>query len=328
MDNKKGAVRMKNMRFQKVFLVIFFTLIVSAYGCSAEKNQELLLATGGTAGTYFPLGGAIANTWNQKVDGVNVTTQATGASVENMRLLSTKETELAISINSIADDAYQGKGVFEAPITNIRAIGVLYPEVVQIVTQKNSGIKEIEDMNGKRVSLGPAGSGTAVAAEHILTSYGMAKGDIVHFQDTFAEAADKLKDGNLDVGFSVLSVPAGSIEDISTATDVHLVSITGAGLDVLKAEYPFYTEYTIPANTYKGQTEDVQTITMQAVLYVRKDIDEETVYELTKALYENRGEIAQGYAIGEQISLERALDGVTVPLHPGAEKYFKEKGMR
>lgn len=319
------------MRTWCLVVSLLLVVIVSGCGKQVEKqvaSQEYLLATGGTGGTYYPLGGAIANVWNNSVNGLHVTVQATGASVENMRLLGNKETELAIAINSIADDAFNGKGKFSSPITNARSIGVVYPEVVQIVTPKDSNIQSIEDLKGKRVSIGPAGSGTAVAAEQIVEAYGMSMQDFQSFQDTFTDAGDKLKDGNLDAAFAILSVPAANVVDIATSKDVRVLKITGTGLENLKKKHPFYSEYAIPANTYKGQDEEVSTVTMQAVLYAREDLPEEVVYQITKSLYEQKEEIAKGYAIGKQISLEKALAGVTVPLHPGAEKFYKEKGMK
>ncbi|GAX91041.1 TAXI family TRAP transporter solute-binding subunit [Effusibacillus lacus] len=290
--------------------------------------KEYLFATGGTGGTYYPLGGAIANVWNQRINELHVTVQSTGASVENMKLLGNKETELAMAINSIAHDAYNGKGAFTKPIKNFRAVGVIYPEVIQIVTPKNSSIKSLEDLKGKRVSTGPAGSGTAVAAEQILEAYGIKLSELKVFQDTFTDAATKLKDGNLDAAFAILSVPAANIEDIATSKDVRILPVTGQGLETLKRNHPFYTDYVIPANTYKGQSEDVRTVSMQAVLYAREDLPEDIVYQITKTMYEQKDEIAKGYAIGKQISLEKALSGITVPLHSGAEKFYKEKGMK
>ncbi|MCF6094139.1 TAXI family TRAP transporter solute-binding subunit [Microaerobacter geothermalis] len=295
---------------------------------SGGKTLELLMATGGTGGTYYPLGGAIASVWSKNIDNVNVTVQSTGASVENMRLLGNKETELAMAINAIAADAYNGKGKFDQPITNVRAIGVVYPEVVQIITPADSGIKTVNDLKGKRVNLGPPGSGTAVAAEQILQAYGMSTSDVEPFNDTFADAATKIKDGLLDAAFAILAVPAGNVEDIATSKDVNIVSITGDGLKKLQADHPFYAVYTIPANTYKGQTEDVQTVAEKAVMYALEDLPEDVVYNLTKLMYEKKDEIAKGHARGEQINLDSALDGVTLPLHPGAEKYYKEKGLK
>ncbi|USG66956.1 TAXI family TRAP transporter solute-binding subunit [Brevibacillus ruminantium] len=328
-------------RFHSFFLVSILTVMMLVTACSQPaqtgqtgqsgqtgKSTEYLLATGGTGGTYYPLGGAIANVWNESVDGLNVTVQSTGASVENMRLLGSKETELAISINSIAEDAFQGRDKFTEPIQNIRAIGVVYPEVVQIVTPKNSSIQSIRDLKGKRVSIGPAGSGTAVAAEQILIAFGMSQGDFQSFQDTFTDAADKLKDGNLDAAFAILSVPAANIEDIATSKEVRILPVEGPELAELMSKHPFYTPYQIPDKTYKGQDQAVSTVTMQAVMYAREDLPEEIVYQLTKTLYEKQPEIAKGYAIGSQIDLQKALDGVTVPLHPGAEKFYKEKGMK
>ncbi len=335
---------MKKSLWSLLTLVMAFALVVSGCGTSGNNAEQggneaegggsaesysYLMATGGTGGTYYPLGGSIAQVWSDNIENVEVTVQSTGASVENMRLLGSGETELAMAINAIAESAYNGKGEFEGnAITNFGAIGVVYPEVIQIVTPKDSGIKSIKDLAGKRVSLGPAGSGTAVAAEQILEAYGLTKNDVQAFQDTFSDAATKIKDGNLDAAFAILSVPAGNIEDIASTKEVNLISVEGDGLAALQEKYPFFATYTVPAGTYNGQDADVQTVAQQAVMYVLNDVPEDVVYEMTKNMYEKKDDIAKGHASGNQIELEKALDGVTTPLHPGAEKYFKEKGLK
>ncbi len=295
----------------------------------AAKETALLMATGGTGGTYYPLGGAMAETWSNHIDGLKVTVQSTGASVENIRLLSRGQTELAMAMNGPAQAAVQGKGDFKEPVDNIAAIGVIYPEVMQVVTPKDSGIKSIKDLAGKRVSIGPPGSGTASAAVKILEAYGIdADKDIAKFQDTFADAADKLKDGQLDVAFAVLAVPAANVIEIATATPVDIVDIEGEGLNKLLEAEPAFAPYEIPANTYNGQDTVGKTVAQWAVLYTQKDLDEDLAYNLAKVMYENTDEIAAGHARGNQIKLENATKGIApVPFHPGALKYYEEKGI-
>jgi len=317
--------------------VLVFALSIVTTACGGAQSGEgvtstkLLMATGGTGGTYYPLGGAIAETWNNHIDGLNVTVQSTGASVENIRLIGSGETEVAMAMNGPGIAAVQGTGDFEGKaVKNFAAVGVIYPEVMQVVAPKDSGIKTIEDLKGKRVSIGPAGSGTASAAIKILESYGIdPEKDIEKFQDTFADAASKLKDGLLDAAFAVLAVPAANIIDITTSTPVTIVSIEGEGLDKLLKAEPAFSPYEIPAGTYDGQDQVGHTVSQWAVLYVNKDLSEDLVYQMTKVMYENTDEIAAGHARGNQIKLENAMKGIApVPFHPGAEKYYKEKGLK
>ncbi|MTI83009.1 MAG: TAXI family TRAP transporter solute-binding subunit [Firmicutes bacterium] len=297
---------------------------------SGGEVNNLLMATGGTGGTYYPLGGAIANVWTEKIDNVKATVQSTGASVENIRLLSSGETDLAMAMNGIAQAAWKGEGDFEGnAVDNIAGAGVIYPEIMQVVAAKDAGIDTIADLKGKRVSIGPVGSGTASSAIKILQAYGIdPDSDIEKFQDTFGDAARKIKDGNLDAAFAVLAVPAANIIDITTATPVNIVDIKGDGLDKLLEEAPAFSAFEIPAGTYEGEDEVGYTVAQWASLYIPADMDEELVYNLTKVMYENVETIAQAHNRGNQITLDNAVKGFApVPLHPGAEKYFQEQGI-
>lgn len=327
-----------------LFLVFVLVVSVALVGCSkqeakpegksdaakGEKKPEVIqlsFSTGGTAGTYYPLGGAIANVWSEKIEGVQVTIQPSGASVENIRLLGNGEADIVMAMNNIADDAWNGKGAFEGkPIKNFRAVGVVYPEIIQGVAVKESGIKTVADLKGKRVALGPVGSGTAATTPHILKAYGLTPDDVQANYDTFGDAVAKMKDGHLDAGWNVLAAPAAAIVDLMTAKEVVFLEIKGEQLKKLQEQFPLVAPHVIPADTYKGYPE-IHTIALQAVLYVREDLDEDLVYNLTKVMYENTAEIAKGHARGDQIKLENALNGVTTDLHPGAEKYYREKGI-
>lgn len=328
-----------------LFLILLLAVSLLAAGCGGtqqaqegEKEQaeqqgesySYLMATGGTGGTYYPLGGSIAEVWNDNVDGLNVTVQATGASVENLRLLAGGEAQLAMAMNGPAQAAWNGTGDFEGnAINNIRAVGVIYPEVMQIIAPVDTGIKKVADLKGKRVSIGPVGSGTASAAITILESFGLdPEKDIKQFQENFADAARKLKDGQLDAAFAVLAVPAGNVVDITTSKPVNIVDIDGEGLQKLLENDPTFSPYEIPGGTYKGQDETAYTVSQWAVLYVKEDIPEDVIYEMTKVMYEKTEDIARGHDRGNQITIDNAIKGIEpVEFHPGAVKYYKEKGL-
>lgn len=328
----KGVIQVKKWSVLLTFFLIGSVFLVacgqSGSGGGEGSSQDLSLATGSTGGTYYPLGGAIANVWNKHVEGVNVTAQATGASVENLALLARGETDLAMVVNMNADDAYNGRADFkDQKVTNFGAIGVIYPEVMQAVVLKDSGIKSIEDLKGKRVAVGPQGSGTINSTRHILEAYGLTFDDIKPFYDAFGDAADKLKDGQVDAIFGLLGLPAGNIEEITTSKEVRVLEVDDKAVKKLQEKYPFYQPLTIEGGTYKGQDEDVQTVTLKAVMYAHNDLSEDLVYNLTKTMYEKKDEIASANKTGQQIDLEKALEGVTTPIHPGAKKYFEEKGI-
>ncbi|MUL40158.1 TAXI family TRAP transporter solute-binding subunit [Streptomonospora sp. PA3] len=307
--------------------------VIALAGCGvgdAGAGGELTMATGSTGGTYYPLGAELAKIWSDNIEGVNVSTQSSGASVENMRLLDQGENELIMAVNGVAASAVQGQADFkEEPLSNpgeVRMLGNVYPEVMQIVATQESGIETIEDLEGKRVDIGPPGSGTAVAAEQILEAYGMSLEDIEVFNSTFEDAASKLSDGQTDAAFAILALPAGSIEQVATTTDVRLVDITGDGLEQLTSDNPSYSPLTIEAGTYSGQEEPAETVTNWATLYTTADLGEDTAYNLVKEMYERAGKI--GHDVGSQIKLETALEGQgPIELHPGARRYYEEEGV-
>jgi TRAP transporter TAXI family solute receptor len=318
-----------------VLLTLFLIASVFLAACGQNGSggaggeggkQDLSLATGSTGGTYYPLGGQIANVWNKNVKGVNVTAQATGASVENLALLARGEADLAMVVNMNADDAYNGRADFKGQkVTNFGAMGVVYPEVVQAVVLKDSGIKSIKDLKGKRVAVGPQGSGSVNTTKHILEAYGLTFDDIKPFYDAFGDAATKLKDGQVDAAFGLLSLPASSIVEITTTEEVRLLGVDDEAMKKLREKYPFYQPLTVQKGTYKGQDEDVQTATLKSVMYSSNELSEDLVYNLTKTMYEKKDEVV--HDAGKQINLEKALEGVTTPIHPGAKKYFEEKGI-
>lgn len=307
-------------------LALVMVLSVALTGCAPQKTN-LILATGGTSGTYYPFGGAMAQIFNSKIENMNVTAQSTGASVENLKLIGKKEAELAIVQNDMTDYAYNGTETFQdGKIENVRAIATLYPEVIQIVASAESGIKSITDIKGKKFSVGAPGSGVEANARQILDVMGMTYNDFAANYLSFSESADSLKDKHID-GFLFMSgIPNAAIQDTATTSELVFVSIPDDIIKKLTEKYPFFTEYVIPAGTYKGQTTDVKTVAAKATLVVGAEVSEKVVYDLTKALFENQAELAAAHAKGKELVLEEAVKGISVPFHPGAEKYYKEVG--
>ncbi|MBQ4378151.1 MAG: TAXI family TRAP transporter solute-binding subunit [Treponema sp.] len=300
--------------------------LLALSGCNEKKNY--ILATGGTSGTYYPFGGAIANIWNTKIENMNVTAQSTGASAENLRPLSKGEADYATVQNDVMDYAYRGSDMFAGQkLANLASIGTMYPEVVQIAASKSSGIKSIGDLHGKRVSVGAAGSGVEFNAKQILEGYGITFDDIQKNNLSFKESAEGLQNGTLDACFITAGVPNSALQELAFTAGLVLVPVNGLEADAICSKYSFYTKSVIPGGTYKGTDEDTEALAIKATLAVRADLDENTVYQMTKTLFENLDELGTAHAKGKEVSAEAAVTGISVPFHPGALKYFKETGI-
>lgn len=290
--------------------------------------QDLVMGTGSTGGTYFALGGAMANAINNKLSdkAITITAQSTGASVENINLINAGEMDLGIAMNNVAAAAHEGTGAFPAPVENVRAIGVVYNEVYQIVANAaTTDADTVEELKGLKIAVGPAGSGTVGLTEQIFAAAGVdINKDIERQSDSFGDAATKMQDGHIDAACNTLSVPASAIVEMTTSMDLNYINIS----DEILAQLPsYFTRKVIPAGTYPKQEADCETVTCKAVLYCAADLSDETVYEITKAFYESGDEIAAAHETGKEVDVETCLEGVTTPIHPGAAKYFEELGM-
>ena len=297
-------------------------------GCKGSSQKDYILATGGTGGTYYPFGGAIANIWNTKIENMNVTAQATGASAENLRLINKGEAEFATVQNDVMDYAFHGTDMFAGEkLENVMTVGTMYPEVIQIAVSENSGIKSVADFKGKRISVGDAGSGVEFNAKQILEGYGLTFEDIKKSNLSFKESAEGIQNGTLDGCFITAGVPNSALQELAFTAGLILIPVSGPEADAICSKYSFYTQTTIPGNTYKGTNTDTPALAIKATLAVSAKLDEDTVYQMTKTLFENLDELGQAHAKGKEVSAQAAVTGVSVTFHPGAEKYFKELGL-
>ncbi|WP_210364533.1 TAXI family TRAP transporter solute-binding subunit [Bacillus sp. REN3] len=294
-------------------------------GKGGEKPKFMSILTGGTGGTYFPLGGSFAKIVSDAT-GIETNAETTGASAENMQSIKDEKGEIAFTQTDIASYATEGKLMFEGnAIDNIKAIGTLYPETIQIVTTEKSGIKSVEDLKGKKVSIGAPGSGTAANAEQILEVHGMKLKDIKKQDLSFDESVTGIKDGTIDAAFVTAGAPTAAVEELSATEKVFIVPVEADKADALIEKYPYYTKDEVPSGTYKlGST--VPTVAVQAMLVVKSDLSDEVVYDITKSIFENLDKVQ--HAKAKQIKPENALNGVGIDVHPGAQKYFDEKGIK
>jgi hypothetical protein len=312
---------------KKVFGACLAVLFLVGAVASVQAADNLVLATGGTAGTYYPFGGAMAKIWNSKIKDMNVTAQTSGASAENVRLVNKKEVELALVQSDTLDFAFNATEAFKEPLKAMNAIAVLYPEVIQVVVAAAGPIKSIADLKGKKVGVGAPGSGTEANFRQLLDAYGMKKEDVNAQFLSFSESAEAYKDKHIDAFIVTAGVPNAGIMDVATQNEIRILDIPADVAAKLTKKYPFLAAVKVPANTYKGQTAEVSTVAVNAVLIAGSSLKEEMVYNLTKALFENQAELAAAHAKGKELNMKTAVTGVSIPFHPGAVKYYKEKGL-
>lgn len=290
-------------------------------GGGAAEPEFISVLTGGTTGTYYPLGGAMA-TIIENETGIDTTAEVSQASAANMTSLADGTGEIAFVQTDTAFYASEGSNMFEGEvIDSVSAIGALYPETIQIVTTEGSGVTAFEDLAGKSVSVGAPGSGTYINAEQLLEIHGMTMDDIDAQNLDFGESQESLQSGQIDAAFITAGTPTGAVESLSATSDVNIVPVAADKAAELIEKYPYYAEDIVPSGTY-GLTEEVPTVSVLAMLVVQNDISEDTVYDITKAIYENTDQIQ--HAKAEFIKAETALDGIGIDIHPGAQRYFDE----
>jgi TRAP transporter TAXI family solute receptor len=284
------------------------------------------MATGGATGTYYAFGSAVAQILGEKT-GIAITVQSTGASKANILLVDSGEVEIAIVQNDVMDYAWRGVDLFNGErINSFASMAGLYAETCQIVATNNSGIRSVADLKGKNVSVGDAGSGVEFNARQIMEAYGLTFNDIGKQNLGFGASADALRDNKIDAFFCVAGAPTSAIVDLATSKDIVLVEIDDAHAAQLMNAYPFYTQMPVPAATYKGQTAAVKTVAVKATFIVSSKLSEDTVYNLTKGLFESKTQIEAAHAKGKELSYSYAVEGISVPFHPGAAKYLREIG--
>lgn len=327
------------MRKRNVIIVaavaLVLALVFAGPACAAEK-KFFAITTGGTGGLYYPLGGLLAQALTDRVPEVVATGQAGNASVANCNLIKDHQIESAFVQNNVAFSAYNGKDEFDGkPVKNLRGIASLYPESIQIVARADSGIKSLKDIRGKRLIPGDRGSGTLLDTLNIISVYGMTYKDFASVDWLgFSGAAQRLQDKQADVTFITAGWPTAAIIELALSTEIVLVPIEEDIIKNLTKTFPFYSRIVVPKDTYKGMKQDVATITVMAQWVVDEQVPEDLVYKLTRALWEKSKDglsgadvLAKVHAKGKDVQLKTALDGMAIPLHPGAARYYKEKNL-
>jgi len=307
-----------------VMLLVFGTMSCQRRQAGEARVERIRFATGGVAGTYYPFGTAIATVLTERL-GIPITVQSSGASRANIQLMQAGEVEMALVQNDVMDYAWQGVDLFAGEqFRGFRTIAALYPEVCQIVAVP--GINSIADLRGRHVSVGDAGSGTEFNARQILAAHGITFADINVHNLGFGASADALRDGRIEAAFVTAGAPTPAVVDLATGRDITILPVDQTAAARLMANHPFYTLYTIRGGTYRGLDRDIVTVAVSATLIVSETVSEDAVYRMTRGLFEFQDAIALGHARGRDISSSYAVGGVTVPFHPGAERYYRSIG--
>lgn len=309
----------------KLFKALAVAATVAAAPAAAQ--EQLSIATGGTGGVYYPMGGGLAEIINNYVDGYSATAEVTGASVENMGLIATGDADFAIALADTVYQAYTGTGRFEGQgIPATRAIGSLYANMVQIVTLADSGIATLDDLKGKRVSVGAPGSGTEVNATTILNANGITDADFTPERLNFNETADALKNGDIDAGFWSVGAPTSSILNLATTDSIKVIALSAEQVAKARAAEAVMAPLSLPGGIYAGVPDAVSTIGIPNVLVVSADMDDDTVYAVTKAMFENIADLRAVHPAANETTVEFTMAATPVPLHPGAIRYYEEVG--
>lgn len=294
---------------------------------SMAQEQFVNILTGGQSGVYYPLGVALSKIYADNIEGVRTQVQSTKASVENLNLLQQGRGELAFALGDSVKLAVEGdeEAGFKEPLDKLRGIAAIYPNFIQIVASKESGVKTLADLKGKSVSVGAAKSGTELNARKIFETAGMSYEDFSKTEYLpFGESVELIKNRQLDATLQSAGLGVSSIKDLATSIDIQMVAVPAEVAEKLGA--PYVAE-TIPAGTYQGQEEDVPTVAVVNFLVTHSDVSDELAYQMTKQLFENLPEMEAAHNAAAQIKLENAVKGMPLPLHPGAERYYKEKGL-
>lgn len=313
-----------------IFIILVLLIGIVLAGCGSKESGGktetvyLTFASGSVGGAYYPLGGGIADILSE-LDGVQCTSEATGASIENGRLVASGESQLGFMMGDAAHKAVNGIEPFEKNLP-LKALFNMYTAPEHIVTLKGSGIKTIEDLKGKKVSVDAPGSGCEVMAKEILKVHDITYDDFKVANLSQTEAGEALKDGNIDALFWNFAYPGAVVMDVTSVRDIEMIPVTGNMLDKLVDEFSYYVKDIIPAGTYKGVDEDIPVLAVGNVVVVNDDMDEELAYKITKILFENIERLAEGHPAANQMNPEMGAK-TPIDLHPGAERYFKEIGI-
>jgi len=308
-------------------LVALVCLMAAVIAPGVAAQERLSIVTGGTGGVYYPYGGGLADLLSDELPDYAFTAEATAASVDNMYLIDSGDAALAFVLSDTAYDAAQGNDPFEEPVDAVSLV-TLYNNFTHVVVNPDAGIESLEDLADKNVSTGSPGSGTEVIALRMLEVAGLTADDINQEQLGASESAAAYKDGKIDAFFWSGGLPTSAVTDLGATPNLSYALLdTGSYVDGMREQFgTFYTVDTIPAVTYPGQEEDIDTVVVPNVLVARADMDEQLAYDIVRVMFENKDQLVQVHSAAESLTLETAMASEALPYHPGAMRYFEEQG--
>ncbi|MCJ8501068.1 TAXI family TRAP transporter solute-binding subunit [Desulfatitalea alkaliphila] len=294
----------------------------------AAADERIAIGTASTGGTWYPLGGGVANMINKYIEGYYAAAHPSGASIENIRAIVKKQDALALSMPDTAFQAYRGLEAFEGkPVKELRGLLATYPIDIQFYTLAKSDIRTIKDLKGKKVAVGAPGSGTEAMARYVLNVYGLTYDDIDERFLSATETSEAIKDGNIDVGIVTLGTPAPTLMDLSSQRDIRFLDIEPDVAEAINKEFPAYFPTTIPAGTYTKQDKPHHTLSWMGLFVVHQDMSEQFAYDILRAVFDHKDELDKIHSQFKKITVENSVKGMSIPWHPGAEKFFKERGV-
>lgn len=325
-------------RNNRLFAIVLIAIMVMALltGCTRDPKEYVIrIATATTGGVYYPLGNTLGQIWSKNIPGVKAAAQATAGTPQNIELMQNKEVEIAFAQNGIAYYAYTGTGTYaDKKVTTFRGMLALYPNVMHVIAAKNANIKTVADFKDKKIVPGTVASATEINSREIFGAFGLnyrsetgatnLKADYVGYN----EAADLMKDGHVQGAQVAGGIPTAAVMDVMASGVAELLSLGDVEIEAIVKQYPWYFPITIPAGTYPNQPNEVKTVAVSNILIVRADLDEDVVYKLTKAVYDYSADFVAGHRAAKDATLENAMKGMIIPVHPGAAKFFREKGIK
>ncbi len=312
---------------KRTTIILSLCLIFMMAGPAAAKTTFVSIGTGGTGGIYYPYGGGVAEIWSKYVPGVKAVAEVTGASVENVKLAHKGETVIGEVMGDVAVAGFQGLSKFKGKKHKILGMAIMYPNLLQVVTLKKSGITNMEQARGKSISTGSPGSGTNFMAEAVLGALGIAKGDYKDSRLSFTESANALRDGNIEIGTWSVGPGTSSILDLATTHEINILGFSPEQTQKILAANATYSSVDLAGGVYRGVDKPVSTIGVWNVMICQASLDTDLVYSLVKALYENNDYLMKIHPSAGYTTPENAVKYCPIPLHPGTIKYLKEKGI-
>ena len=315
--------------FQAARIATVATALVAGAIPRTVVGQDMLsIVTGPTGGTMYAISAALTDVVNRNLKDLRLTNTAGGGSLYTLKVLSNGEADFAMSGNDVSLDALKGAGSFAGkPFPELRGVTSLFIEAFHVVVRADSPIRNFDDLKGKRIAVGPPASGTGLASQRVLPLLGLPPDSYRKLELGFQESADYLRDGNVDAVVYQVGLPYGPVVDVSISRPVRVLQIPDAAIRKIQEAFPFYVKVPVAGDTYRGMQEPVNAVAVKMLLVTTTKASEKAVYDTVRQLYDNLGTVRASHKAGESISLEKALDGMTVPLHPGAERFFRERGL-